>query len=146
MPRVQCFGKLFFRPPTLPSIAHFHGPLERLPPAFHVPLERILSNYSTLRYYSAHALSNLITQRLCGLTLGYEDVSDHDNLRDESCLHWLWYVTSGHGKSFGQDTARLNKFSQHIYTSSRTFKLHYVSSIGYEIVIELDNLCYVKRW
>lgn len=33
-----------------------------------------------------HSLRDLVAQRLFGLVLGYEDVNDHDSLRDDSLL------------------------------------------------------------
>ena len=35
---------------------------------------------------SEHPLSCLVTQRVMGIALGYEDLNDHDQLRDDSVL------------------------------------------------------------
>ncbi len=34
-----------------------------------------------------HSAAELVKQRVLGLCLGYEDISDHDTLRDDSVLH-----------------------------------------------------------
>ena len=35
-----------------------------------------------------HSLESLLGQRVFALALGYEDINDHDRLRDDSCWRW----------------------------------------------------------
>lgn len=49
-----------------------------------------------------HSLRDLVAQRLCGLVLGYEDVNDHDSLRDDSLLA----LALGHSDVTGEQRPR----------------------------------------
>ena len=49
-----------------------------------------------------HPLEVLLRQRVWGLALGYDDISDHDHLRDDSLLA----LACGKGDVLGQDRAR----------------------------------------
>ncbi len=49
-----------------------------------------------------HSVASMITQRVCGLALGYEDLNDHDRLRADPLLA----VLAGVGDPSGQDRKR----------------------------------------
>ncbi len=64
-------------------------PLSRTPPCLsrnpHCPRNHRHSNHRNPRRCE-HSLQRLLAQRLFGLALGYEDLCDHDRLRDDSLL------------------------------------------------------------
>ncbi|MGD8385340.1 MAG: IS1380 family transposase [Lysobacterales bacterium] len=74
--------------------------------------------------YTKHQVAEMVAQRVYGLALGYEDLSDHDELRKDPLLG----VLSGKKRAGEEDLAgksRLNRLELSTNTADRYKKIHY---------------------
>jgi Transposase DDE domain group 1 len=86
--------------------------------------------------YISHSVPELVSQRVYGLALGYEDLSDHDQLRDDPLLA----VLSGKPE-LGTDPlagkSTLNRLELSTGTADRYKKIHYRTEAIDELLVNV---------
>lgn len=72
-----------------------------------------------------HSLESMLRQRIFGLALGYEDVNDHETLRDDATLRVLCGLDDPDGRLAGKST--LNRVEVSAGTERRNERYHKIA-------------------